>query len=173
MTLCIFKHINNISLWKSLHFTIRNFISKDRHSNGGRRSCCVLSGSPGHTASLQVSLGCLVMAQISVKWDLLVLTQLLPSCVLPLSCTSSSTSHSSIPPPLARPSAHTPLLGAACRIGVNVAVIEVVLTPVLKTILFICPVWHSVGQIFLFGRSSSHTRIVPLQRKITIKWIPI
>lgn len=35
----------------------------------------------------------------------------------------------------------------------------------LMTILFICPVWHSVGQIFLFGRSSSHTRIVPLEKR--------
>jgi hypothetical protein len=81
----------------------------------------------------------------------------------------------SIPPPvypssLAWPSAHTPLLRLllllqALALGVNVATVEAVLTPVLKTILFICPVWHSVGQIFLFGRSSSHTRIVPLQRK--------
>ena len=63
---------------------------------------------------------------------------------------------------------HTPLSGSVLltRTCTNIYVkIRVILTEMLMTILFICPVWHSVGQIFLFGRSSSHTRIVPLEKR--------
>lgn len=35
--------------------------------------------------------------------------------------------------------------------------------------LFNFPIWHSVGRIFLLGRSSSHTRSVPLQGKNRVK----
>lgn len=85
----------------------RDFIFHGRNSNGGGGRCCMLSASPGHTASLQARLWMFDDCSDPSTMGTLSAAQLLPAVVLPLSCTSSRTFYKTVLPSLTQ-CAHSP-----------------------------------------------------------------